>query len=93
MTIYRDYAGVDFHSLEELARHRIKVQAPLFGDTICPAAEYTYAVSPDEGRTWHNPDAATKLELALAVARQEGCCLNLGDGCHAKIGARERSEG
>ena len=88
MPLYQDYIGTQFESLEDLARYRIKFQAPLFADTICPAAEYTYAVSHDEGHTWRNPDAATKENLFLAVARQEGCCLNLGAACHAKIAAQ-----
>lgn len=91
MPIYRDYADVTFDTLEDLAEHRIRVQAPLLGGAVCPATEYTFAASRDDGKSWHNPDLYTKESLTMSVARQEGCCRNLEDGCPAAIQARHTS--
>lgn len=88
MPIYQDYIGKTFDTLDELAEYRIRVQAPLLDGAVCPATEYTFAVSNDDGRSWHNPDLNTKESLTLSVARQEGCCRNLGDGCPTAIQAK-----
>ena len=84
MTIYQDYIGRNFKSLDELARYRIEVQAPLLGDAVCPAAEYTFAVSTDQGATWNNPSTSDKHELLAALAAAQGCCRNLAAQCPAK---------
>lgn len=88
MPIYRDYASVTFDTLEDLAEHRIRIQAPLLDGVVCPTTEYTFAVSHDDGQSWHNPDLNTKESLILSVARQAGCCRNLGDDCPTAIQAR-----
>ena len=63
--LYQDYAGRTCETLEELARYRASVMTPLFGgDTVCPAAQYTFAVSQDQGATWRNPSPEEILELA-----------------------------
>ena len=88
MAMFKDYAGPVFESLEDMAHYRITVQAPLFGDAVCPAADYTFSVSHDEGQTWRNPSATTSADLTATVAAAQGCCRNLGNACPAKIQAR-----
>ena len=48
MPRYQDYNKVEFETIEELAEYRVRVKAPLLGGTLCPAAEYTFAVSHDD---------------------------------------------
>ncbi len=81
MPLYQDYSGAVFTDLPSLAEFRIQHQAPLLEDSTCPATEYTFAVSSDEGKTWHNPNDVTKEALRQAVTNQEGCCLNLKTLC------------
>lgn len=81
MPHYRDYAGPNFPSLGGLARYRIRVQARLLDNTVCPAAEYPFMVSNDGGKSWHPPPDDAKAELERIVREQEGCCRNLGDEC------------
>lgn len=90
MPLYRDYAGYTFDSLDQLAGHRTRVQAPLLDGAVCPAAEYTFAVSED-GLNWRNPGRDTLDNLALAITLQDGCCRNLGQDCPTKKTARPGS--
>ena len=81
MPLYQDYSGAVFPDLPSLVEFRIQHQAPLLADSTCPAMDYTFAVSSDDGETWHNPTSVTKASLRQAVINQEGCCLNLDNKC------------
>ena len=84
MPHYRDYAGPNFPNLSGLANYRVRVQAPVVGTVSCPAVEYTFTVSEDQGKTWHHPSETTIEELKQAVCAQPDCCRNLGDECPTK---------
>ena len=79
--IYQDYTGTVFQDMTNLAEYRIKHPAPQLGGAICPAVEYTFAVSDDGGQTWRNPTELTKAALREAVLNQPGCCRNLAGQC------------
>ena len=81
MPIYRDYSGVVKLDLPDLAEYRINNPAPLLNGCQCPAAEYTFAISTDEGKTWRNPTTLTKMSLREAVLNTNRCCLNLDNQC------------
>ncbi len=81
LAIYQDYSGVVKPDLATLAKYRTERQAPLLDGVDCPAVEYTFAVSDDDGRTWHNPSPATKQYLKEIVRNINRCCLNLDNRC------------
>ena len=83
MPRYQDYNKVEFETIEELAEYRIRVKAPLMGGAMCPAAEYTFAVSHDNGASWQNPTDEDKQALLEAVVKHTDCCRNLGAECPA----------
>ena len=81
MPLYKDFWGATFESVEELAEYRIRVKSPLLDGAVCPAIEYTFAVSSNAGDSWRNPEPDDKEALRQAVIKQDGCCCNLYDVC------------
>ena len=83
--IYRDSWGLQFDSIDGLARYRVDHPAPQLGATQCPAIEYTFAVSTDDGHSWRNPGENEQQELRQNVRAhlmETGrCCLNNPDNC------------
>lgn len=65
ITLYRDYIGAQFETIEELA------------GAICPAVEYNFSVSRDTGSTWRKPSLDDREEIPEAVANHPGCCRNI----------------
>ena len=51
MVIYRDYSGVVKPDLPGLAEFRVNNPAPRLNGNQCPAADSTFSVSTDQGRT------------------------------------------
>lgn len=80
-TKYQDYSGPVFDTLAELAQYRINNRAPLLGDAVCPAAEYTFALSDDDGRSWRNPNENDQEDLRGSVIAATGCCRLMGPEC------------
>ena len=58
-----------FSLLSGLARQRVESNAPLLGGISCPALEYTWSVSDDDGETERNPTEEEKAALRREVAK------------------------
>ena len=81
MTLFKDSYGQTSPDLQSFAQQRVTQQAPLLGGIQCHAAEYTFAVSEDGGRTWHNPSTETRQALTEAITATGLCCQQLGQEC------------
>ena len=73
--------------LRDFARYRVTHPSPLLGDTVCSAAQFTFAIWEEDGRRWHNPSPKEKQELIQAVVDTGQCCRNLGKDCWARRNA------
>ncbi len=74
------HIGSTFPTIEALADYRVTVLAPQMGG-VCPAAEYTFDASDDDGQTFRNPSDQEREELKQAVRNHTECCLNRSEEC------------
>ena len=81
MPLYRDYIGSTFPTIKALADYRVTAPAPQMGGGVCPAAEYTFDASDDDGQTFRNPSNQEREELKQAVGNHTECCLNRYEEC------------
>ena len=72
--VYRDSYGNQRTGLQEWVDFNLSVRQPLLGGAVCPAVEYTFAVSDDGGETFRNPTDDERSDLADAVKETGRCC-------------------
>ena len=64
----------EFNSIAEMAMVRVDQPGPNLGGSQCPAWQFTFAVSEDDGASWRNPTTEEKEELAQAIRDTGRCC-------------------
>ena len=76
--------GINYMSLEEFARKRIRMSATLIEGVTDPAIQYYWAVSDDDGASYRNPtdDEQTKFVIAIGTIRAEK--VNCRDNCSGR---------
>ena len=79
--VYRDYCGLIFPDVDEFVDFRISYPAPMFGEAVCPALEYNFSVSRDNGVTWYKPDPNILEKMVSGIREHSKCCRDLGDKC------------
>ena len=82
MTMYQDSWGiVALGSMQDFALSRVNQRVPLLGGALCPAYEYTFAISEDNAQTWRNPTQAEKFQLYQEIMATTQCCRGLATRC------------
>ena len=74
----------EFSSIQEMAWARVTTPGPNLGGSLCPAYEFTFGVSEDNGATWRNPTPLEKDQLAQAIIQTGRCCQNDIESCPVK---------
>ena len=83
-TRYQDHSGKIFNSIDELAAYRLTYPGPLLGGASCSAAQNTFAVSTNNGASWHNPTGEQAQALIRAIVRNGQCCQGYEADCWAR---------